>query len=86
MSSTSVTLGGGRLAAPRWLAIAIALVTVAIIVTAAGRVATSPKPAPSGERAPGAVAVYPALGRADFHAGRPAAGHPPSRLIQARRT
>ena len=88
MSSISTTLGRGRFEAPRWLAIALALVTVAIIVAAVLRIATPSVPASSGERAPGAVAVYPASGRADFHAGltSSARGHEPSGLGHGRRT
>jgi hypothetical protein len=69
--SMTETLGRGRFETPRWLALALALVTVAIIVTSVVRIATLPAPASAGDRAPGSesVAVYPAAERGHFHHG-----------------
>lgn len=66
MSTAIETLGRGRLEAPRWLAMALAVVTVAIIVASIARIAATPAP-PAADRGPSAV--YPASARADFHDG-----------------
>jgi len=67
MSSMTETLGRGRLQTPRWLAIAILVMTVAIIVTAVVRIANQPTPTLIGDRRPSVV--YPASGRDAYHDG-----------------
>lgn len=67
MSSMTETLGRGRLQAPRWLVLAILVMTVAIIVTAVVRIAGEPTPTVIGDRGPSVV--YPASGRTAYHTG-----------------